>query len=159
MKGGSRLTKVIPIHSFSAFQAISDATSLDGPYQDAGSHLSAASSRATAQRLRRMRQRLGAYRHDLLVAMRIVNSVEREMLQSEWENWLVDENSRCEQLRSMLKAGGSGGGASGAGEEKKDGDGEGEKRRRERAKAWVEGYCGSCWRDMGILREEKRLAF
>ncbi|PKS12925.1 hypothetical protein jhhlp_000266 [Lomentospora prolificans] len=131
---------------FTAFQAINSATSLDSPYEDAGAHLSSASSRATAQRLRRMRQRLGAYRHDLLVAMRIVNSVEREMLQSEWENWLVDENSRCDHLRSVLKAGSDAGG---------DVDSE----RRERARAWVEGYCGSCWKDMGALREEKRLAF
>lgn len=118
-----------------------------------GVNLSTASSRSTAQRLRRMRQRLGAYRHDLLVAMRIVNSVEREMLQSEWENWLVDENARCGQLRSVLKAGGTADGAEGVAGGAADGD------KRERAKAWVEGYCGSCWADMGLLREEKRLVF
>lgn len=77
-------------------------TSLDSPYEEAGAVLSSSISKATARRLRRTRQRLGAYRHDLLVAMRVVNSIEKEMIQSEWENWLADENLRCEQVKMML---------------------------------------------------------
>lgn len=34
--------------------------------------------------------------------MRVVNSIEKEMVQSEWENWLADENLRCEQVKMML---------------------------------------------------------
>lgn len=77
-------------------------TSLDSPYEEAGATLSSGNSKATARRLRRSRQRLGSYRHDLLVAMRVVNNIEKEMIQSEWENWLVDENLRCEQVKMML---------------------------------------------------------
>ena len=45
---------------------------------------------------------MGAYRHDLLVAMRVVNKVEREMVQAEWESWLEGEARRCEQARELL---------------------------------------------------------
>jgi hypothetical protein len=38
-----------------------------------------------------------------MVAMRVVNSVEREMLKAEWENWLLDENTRCKQAEMILK--------------------------------------------------------
>ncbi len=30
--------------------------------------------------------------------MRVVNNVEREMVRAEWENWLLDENLKCDQL-------------------------------------------------------------
>ena len=30
--------------------------------------------------------------------MRLINSLEKEMLQAEWENWLFDENDTCEEL-------------------------------------------------------------
>lgn len=81
---------------------MANSTDLDAPFEQAGALLHSASGRATAQRLRRARQRLGTYRHDLLVAMRIVNSVEREMVQSEWETWLADENGRCSQVKMLL---------------------------------------------------------
>lgn len=97
------LSLMISQHSYSMFQAVTNTTDIDTPYQEIGSYLSSHSSRATARRLRRARQRLGSYRHDLLVSMRIVNSVERELIQSEWENWLVDENLRCEHAGSILR--------------------------------------------------------
>ena len=34
--------------------------------------------------------------------MRVVNSIERELLQSEWENWLVNEKSMCDNLSILL---------------------------------------------------------
>lgn len=84
-------------------------TSLDSPYEEVGATLSSSNSKAAARRLRRTRQRLGSYRHDLLVAMRVVNSIEKEMIQSEWENWLADENLRCEQVKMMLSDKSNGG--------------------------------------------------
>ncbi|TGJ81455.1 hypothetical protein E0Z10_g7308 [Xylaria hypoxylon] len=91
-------------YCYSTFQTIANSSSIDAAPEDAGSSLSPWSpSRSTARRLRRTRQKLGSYRHDLLVAMRLVNSVETEMLRSEWENWLVDENSRCEQVGAILQ--------------------------------------------------------
>lgn len=55
-----------------------------------------------ARRLQRSREHLGLQRHDLLVAMRVVNTIEREMLQSEWENWLLEEDVKCRHLGAML---------------------------------------------------------
>ena len=90
------------ISSYNAFQHIANETDMDAPFETAGTTLSSSSGRAAARRMRRTRQRLGSYRHDLLVAMRVVNSIEREMVQSEWENWLTDETMRCDQLKMVL---------------------------------------------------------
>ena len=72
---------------------------LDAP---SSSWKSTSTSRHPSQTMRRARQRLGTYRHDLLVAMRVVNSVEKELLLSEWEHWVEDENRRCRQVVGML---------------------------------------------------------
>ncbi|OLN81630.1 putative PH domain-containing protein C19A8.02 [Colletotrichum chlorophyti] len=141
---------------FTAFQIVANATDLDTPYEDAGAMLSSATSRATARRLRRTRQRLGSYRHDLLVAMRIVNSIEREMVQSEWENWLSDENVRCDKLRTVLEEDGSAGvKAKRNGNDQKvmtskmDGD------KKEALREWYDTYCGSCKLDQQALVSER----
>lgn len=55
-----------------------------------------------ARRLQKSREYLGMQRHDLLVAMRVVNSIEREVLQAEWENWLLEENVKCKHLEALL---------------------------------------------------------
>ncbi|KAL1837919.1 hypothetical protein VTJ49DRAFT_3265 [Mycothermus thermophilus] len=161
---------------YTTFQTLlnATATSLDAPYQDATSPNSGLSSskafgseasQRAARRLRRVRQRMGAYRHDLLVALRVVNSVEREMVQAEWEGWLAGEARRCELAREMLAksdGGGSGGGdwgdrdegqvplqteKGGGGEEKEKG-----KTRRETLREWVAEYCASC------AAEERKVA-
>ncbi|KAK0722888.1 hypothetical protein B0T26DRAFT_852082 [Lasiosphaeria miniovina] len=155
------------------FQAIANMTDLDGPYHDAGTAFSSASSKAAARRLQRTRQRLGGYRHDLLVAMRIINGIEVEMLQSEWENWLADENLRCEQVRQMLLRNAANDGGSKPGDggeqqqqrvlaEEQDGqrtaipgsgkadDGKAVKR-REGLRRWHDDYCGSCEADQRAL--------
>jgi len=130
-------------------------TDLDDPYEDAGTGLLSETSKSAARRLRRTRQRLGSYRHDLLVAMRIVNSIEKEMLQSEWENWLADEVVRCDQAKAMLadakgKKGAAGQGAKGGNRAQKS-------TRRlddknvESLRQWQEEYCGSCRADWGEL--------
>ena len=36
--------------------------------------------------------------------MRVVNSIEKEMMQAEWETWIQEETSKCEQMRHMLDA-------------------------------------------------------
>jgi len=35
----------------------------------------------------------------------MVNSIERETLQAEWDNWLLDENIKCDQIGQLLKSG------------------------------------------------------
>ncbi|KAK4239604.1 hypothetical protein C8A03DRAFT_42758 [Achaetomium macrosporum] len=150
---------------YATFQSLLNATvSLDAPYQDAAP-ISSATSRATARRLRRVRQRMGAYRHDLLVAMRVVNKIELEMVHSEWESWLAGETRRCEQVRELLFTGdgekGQVGGVPvqsviqaqqrwGFGEQHQDddggedGSGAGGKERRAALKEWFSEYCTSC---------------
>ncbi|SPO02761.1 related to Snf1p protein kinase interacting protein (SIP3 protein) [Cephalotrichum gorgonifer] len=137
-----------PVESacFTAFQSITNASSLDSSPDDSSASLSSPTSRATARRLRRTRQRLASYRHDLIVAMRVVNGVEREVVKSEWENWLVDENARCEEVGAVLASGATKGNPE-------------EMKRLEGVRDWVEGYCGSCVADVGALRAETRLAF
>ena len=56
----------------------------------------------SSRRLQRTRQALGTYRHDLLVAMRVVNSVEREVVQAEYEDWLMRENRKCHLLQEAI---------------------------------------------------------
>lgn len=57
---------------------------MDASYQTAGISYTDTATRSTARRLRRTRQNLGSYRHELLVAMRVVNNVEREMIRAEY---------------------------------------------------------------------------
>ncbi|KAI0486622.1 PH domain-containing protein [Xylaria cf. heliscus] len=154
-------------YCYSTFQAIANSSSIDGPHEDAGSSLSAwGPSRATARRLRRTRQKLGSYRHDLVVAMRLVNNVEIEMLRSEWENWLMDENSRCEQVGMALQDKSSKTGNSKAGSIKaqlaqkvlgRDGNNNTEEQAgsNDNLRRWYDEYCGSCRVDHNALMRER----
>lgn len=138
-----------------------NSTDIDSPYEEAGSVFSSSTSKAAARRLRRTRQKLGAYRHDLLVAMRIVNSIEQETIQSEWENWLADENMRCEQVNLMLKEK-----AGVAEQSSKKGSASSQQQQKvmrdvdetriEALKVWHQDYCGSCQADQARLLEERR---
>lgn len=134
---------------------------MDAPYETTSLPTA---SEGTARRLRRTRQRLGSYRHDLIVAMRIVNGVEREVIQSEWENWLADENHKCEQVRSILQQ---------PGEKDKDGMGETPSRKQQQQiqsvlhrpvgqeegmevlRKWHQEYCGSCHADRQALMAQR----
>ncbi|KAI1646321.1 uncharacterized protein F4817DRAFT_340515 [Daldinia loculata] len=166
----ARSSKALPAwpqdsYCYSTFQSIANSSDADAPYEYAGSSLSWSSSRATARRLRQTRQKLGGYRHDLLVAMRTVNSVEREMMHAEWENWLLDENRRCEQVEILLAAwndSADGGKLKGEMAQKvlhsnigdaKDKDKDEAKRRN--LQRWHEEYCGSCRADRKTLLEER----
>ncbi|KAF2789113.1 hypothetical protein K505DRAFT_378444 [Melanomma pulvis-pyrius CBS 109.77] len=103
-----------------------------------------------SRRLHRTRQNLGSHRHDLLVALRVINRIEKEVVEAEYENWLVDETNKCERVGSMLKRDGEGK-SSGAG---KDGK---EKERGKVVEEWVKGYCGDCERALGGLRGTRGL--
>ena len=96
---------------------------------------------ATALRLQRTRKHLGTRRHDLLVAIRVVNSIEREMVDAEWESWLREENARCRQLGTLIKLNNTDGQSQAV--DKLAG-------RRDEIVRWHESYCGSC-------REEERV--
>lgn len=93
--------------------------------------------------------------------MRTVNSVEREMLQSEWENWLIDENSRCDQVQQALREPNSPASSSRSKKGKGGADGQkvlqdkGDDKKREALKLWHEQYCGSCKQDQDALMIER----
>lgn len=58
--------------------------------------------KSATKRFQQTRERLGMYRHNLLVALRVVNSIEREVIQNEWERWLREELRRCRQVEILL---------------------------------------------------------
>ncbi|KAK3062005.1 hypothetical protein LTS18_005004, partial [Coniosporium uncinatum] len=83
-----------------------------------------ASTTLSSQRLQRTRQNLASYRHDLLVSIRVVNRVEREVLQAEWETWVKEEGRRCKKVGEKVK--------------------KNETMMRGEMGQWYEEYCGSC---------------
>ncbi|KAK4204478.1 hypothetical protein QBC40DRAFT_217228 [Triangularia verruculosa] len=148
---GGLVGRPVGSQCYDTFQAIVNSTNLDAPYQDAGAGFTSATTRAAARRLRRTRQRLGGYRHDLLVAMRVVNGIELEMVQSEWENWLEDENHRCERVARLLTHNAP---KQLSQEEKDEAQkvlGGGDNNRKEALAKWHGEYCGSCEADHRAL--------
>lgn len=59
-------------------------------------------TKSATKRFQQTRERLGMYRHNLLVALRVVNSIEKEVVQNEWERWLREELRRCRQVDILL---------------------------------------------------------
>jgi len=151
--------------SYEQFRDIANITDLDLPYQSAGASFSETATRSTAKRLRRTRQHLGSYRHDLMVAMRVVNNVEREMMRAEWENWLLDENARCKQVQVMIRENLSSATPNrkhkGTGSQKAFEAQEREKKERlSNLREWQEEYCGSCKMEQEmLLKGRKHLSF
>lgn len=83
------------------------------------------------RRLGRSRDSLARHRHDLLVALRIVNRVERDVIMAEWEEWVRSEERKCKMVEAMLQ------GAS------KQGDGSRSPLTAELGEDFAE-YCNSC---------------
>ncbi|KAF2269067.1 transcription factor SipA3 [Lojkania enalia] len=104
------------------------------------SPLSSSSQTHTTWRLHRTRQNLGSHRHDLLVALRVVNRIEKEVLEAEYENWLFDETQKCERVGNMLH-----------------GEAKGKKvKGLKEMEDWVKGYCGDCQVALGGVRELRK---
>jgi hypothetical protein len=139
---------------FSAYKSLLGTTEIDIPWEEAGATLSSPFSRATARRLRRTRQRLGSYRHDLMVAMRVVNSLEKEMLRSEWENWLINEKSLCDDLEQALQDHDDAKPTKGR-SPKQNVMGSITGTRRKALEGWRDDYCGSCRRDFEAVIKER----
>ncbi|PNS20167.1 hypothetical protein CAC42_5617 [Sphaceloma murrayae] len=62
-------------------------------------------SKRAESRIHGTRKTLARYRHDLLVALRVVNRVEKEVVQSAWEDWLTEETGRCDKMKKLLGEG------------------------------------------------------
>ncbi|KAL8694240.1 MAG: hypothetical protein Q9218_001066 [Villophora microphyllina] len=102
--------------------------------------------------LQRSRRRLGSHRHELMVALRVVNSIEREMVESEWEHWLYAESAKCGQMNTLIQKNHT---------ESFDGDDNTELRKQyssgnesmdwSKVRSWHSRYCGSCFREKGSL--------
>lgn len=103
----------------------------------------------TAKRLQQTRQKLGSYRHDLLVAMRVVNSVERDTIKGEYERWAVQEYRRCRAVSPLVNGTVSGSKAL------IGGNGGGKEQQRQLA-SWYDEYCASCEGEYGRILEEER---
>lgn len=108
-------------------------------------------SKSATKRIQQTRERLALYRHNLLVALRVVNSIEREIIQSEWERWLRQEIRRCRQVEVLLG--------------KEDSDGEmaempmGETvfaELTEDVKQWYGKYCTSCRNEQELVEKSNR---
>ncbi|KAI5251785.1 hypothetical protein E4T42_04002 [Aureobasidium subglaciale] len=61
------------------------------------------SGRRSEARLQRTRHSLARYRHDLLVALRVVNRVEEEVVHAEWEDWVLEEEKKCSKVETMMQ--------------------------------------------------------
>ncbi|KAL8863651.1 MAG: hypothetical protein Q9178_000334 [Gyalolechia marmorata] len=111
-----------------------------------------ASSPGSFDRLRRSRRRLGSQRHDLLVALRVVNSIEREMVDAEWEGWLEDENVKCERMKMVMQENRTTS-FNGNVSLEKDGQQPSGIGRRDRTQivSWHGVYCGSCAQEKKLL--------
>ncbi|KAF1827825.1 uncharacterized protein K489DRAFT_349523 [Dissoconium aciculare CBS 342.82] len=65
----------------------------------------APSTSGIAARVVRTRNSLARYRHDLLVALRVVNRVERDVVLAEWEDWVRSEEDNCARIEGLLRQG------------------------------------------------------
>ncbi|KAL2871106.1 putative transcription factor SipA3 [Aspergillus lucknowensis] len=101
-------------------------------------------ARSATRRIQETREKLGVYRYNLLVALRVVNSIEKEVLQSEWERWLQQELRRCRQVEDLFAAKEVGD------ENGTDGDQTGQSvltGLNDDVRQWYETYCSSCRRE------------
>ncbi len=117
---------------YSTFRTANQLDDLDAP-------LPISSEKGDARRIQQTRRKLALYRHDLLVAMRVVNSVEKEVLRTEWEGFVRGEWRRCRQFGRFLE------------EEKKEENGNGTMTGLEEVERWLGDYCESCrWEFEGL---------
>jgi len=108
---------------------------------------------SAVQRAQQTRQRLGTYRHDLLVAMRVVNGIERELMQSEWERWVVEENRRCQFVEGMMDLNATGPSATETAIDRQSGPDHGtETDAPAELSDWCHEYCQSCQDEYMKLR-------
>ncbi|KAK2739871.1 SNF1-interacting protein [Myotisia sp. PD_48] len=109
-------------------------------------------SQNAAYRLRSTRERLGTYRHDLLVALKIVNRIEKELIQSEWKRWVQRETRRCRMVNHIINDSKKSndnniqGGVSGIKERISERKGDVDK--------WYQDYCSSCQNAKDIMFRE-----
>ncbi|KAL8899361.1 MAG: hypothetical protein Q9192_001614 [Flavoplaca navasiana] len=127
------------------FDAFLSSTELDAPIIPEQARV--ADRKGSFDRLGRSRRRLGSRRHELLVAMRVINSIEQEMVDAEWEGWLEDENMKCKQVRTLIQQNRTASSAE-VGSQRQLGIGSLE---RTQMLSWHRDYCGSCAQEKELM--------
>ena len=83
-----------------------------------------------------------------MVAMRVVNSIEREILQAEWENWLLEEHAKCKHLGALIRRNSTDLVRRRASNEQEALGAD--PSRLEKVQAWHQEYCEDCNRELGL---------
>lgn len=128
------------------FNSIMSITDVDAPESLS---LAKPAQTATLRRLRRSRHHLGTHRHDLIVALRVVNNIEKEMVEAEWESWLLEESANCRQVAAMITQNFTKLSTMSSGEIPQSLAAN--PRRLEEVRTWHKGYCESCSKEQEIL--------
>ena len=92
-------TNLTSYNKFAEIHALSDLT--DPNYHSSPEFLVPKASEK-ASKLRSARQQLSVTRHELLVSLRTVNMVEKELVDGEWLTWLSDELYKCDAAAQHL---------------------------------------------------------
>jgi hypothetical protein len=69
--------------------------------------------------------------------LRVVNRIEKEVVEAEYENWLLDEVHKCSKVGALLEEAGK-------------------KGKEKQVEAWVKGYCGDCEKSLKGVKEGRR---
>ncbi|KAL8667223.1 MAG: hypothetical protein Q9202_000796 [Teloschistes flavicans] len=94
------------------------------------------SPQASLGRLQRSRRRLRSQRHELMVAFRVINSIEQEMVETEWERWLHEESAKCGQIDRFIRQ-----------NRTESSHNDGDILDWSKVRLWHNTYCGSCSRE------------
>lgn len=137
------ITPSLDNDTFSAFSSSSSPSDIRTCRSTFSDHLtpSITPSHQVSRRLTRTRDSIARYRHDLLVALRVVNRIERDVVLAEWEDWVRAEEKKCARIEAMVSG-------------KK---GEEQKRAEEVLGKGFEEYCRSCKGELRRIGEGERL--
>lgn len=59
-------------------------------------------TKLAVRRIQRAKAHFGSYRHDLIVALNLLNKLEEQVIRKEWKSWLSIESVRCKQMELLL---------------------------------------------------------
>ncbi|KAL9600549.1 MAG: hypothetical protein Q9219_003095 [cf. Caloplaca sp. 3 TL-2023] len=139
-----------------SFEGYLSNTNTDAPKASASALGADTAYRASASRLQQSRHRLGSQRHDLVVALRVINSIEREMVEAEWEAWLYGEAAMCKGMEKLLHQDSTRSGNNNGGSEISNQQRPKVKHRGwDQVRTWHEKYCSSCFGEQQSLMEKR----
>jgi hypothetical protein len=65
-----------------------------------------------------------------------VNRIEKEVVEAEYENWLLDETHKCDRVGTIIEGGGKG--------------------KEKEVEAWVNNYCGDCRSSLEAVKQTRK---